>query len=197
MKQTSIWLSALALSAGTPAILGSQAPADHVVVLPPFLVEEPSTSGPAWIYGEADGIEVLSGCYLEETQQLVQEIREQRFEINQFIPDEFLLRTKLPTTLIIFPESFKQTMDQAVVQEVEKTPDTSSAPDRFNPTKDLRLSDPDSSYIFIFLDDWEWKANSWKRGVGQLHQSDRRRHASLRVDDLQGAQHVGNRAGTL
>jgi hypothetical protein len=130
------------------------------IVLPPFLVEEHRisslTSRLDWIYFNGDGLEVLSACPEDETGQFIRNLREQRAALRQFIPDDLLLRTSLPTTLILFPKTQKNGIDEQMVKEVERIPGASNSAARFTPIDDLRLSDPDSSLIFVVLDDWQW-----------------------------------------
>ena len=51
-------------------------------------------------------------------------------------------------------------MDQALARELE--PGDAAASRKLSPMNDLRLSEPDSSYIFIVLDD-AWGADGWLR----------------------------------
>src|SRR5450631_2829911 len=167
MRPGAIWLSVAALAAVVTTPLGAAGGGgDHVVVLPPFLVEEqevtPWLNRPVWSHGEEGGIEVLSACADDETQLFIEGLRTQRIELSQIIPDEFLLQTTLPTTLILFPQSLKGTMDEELTREWDRMPAASAAHDRFRPLDDLRLTDPDSSYLFVILDDAKWKVT--KRG---------------------------------
>jgi hypothetical protein len=130
------------------------------IVLPPFLVEDyritSLTSRLDWIYFKGDGLEILSACPEDETEQFIRNLREQRAALTQFIPDDLLLRTSLPTTLILFPKSQKNEIDGQMVKEVQRIPNALNSAGRFTPIDDLRLSDPDSSLIFAVLDDWQW-----------------------------------------
>ncbi len=152
------------LAAFVPRPAGAEA--DHVIVLPPFLVEEQETkpwlNRPIWSHGEAGNIEILSACPEDETQLFIEGLRTQRMELGQIIPDEFLLHTALPTTFILFPQSLKSTMDADLTREWERLPAASAAHDRLRPLDDLRLTDPDSSYLFVILNDAKWKET--KRG---------------------------------
>ena len=130
---------------------------EHVIVMPPFLVEEQRTElEPEWIYGRDGNLEILSACAKEETQEFVTELRDQQNQLRKFIPDEFLTQVKVPTTIILFPKSRKQTLDEAMRREFEKM-SNAPADARFSPLSDLRLSDPESTYIFVVLDDWDWQ----------------------------------------
>jgi TonB family protein len=144
------------------------------VSLPPFLVEDQDVDyrveRPDWFYAAGDGLEILSACNEEETQEYIQELRKQRIEMGRFIPDEFLLHMSLPTTLILFPTSLRHAMDQEMVHELERIPLKFPISDRFRPMDDLRLSDPDSTYMFAALDDIEWRIRKadWKTANGRL-----------------------------
>ncbi len=132
----------------------------EAIVLPPFLVEDQRInslfSRTDWLYSNGDGLEILSACPKDETEQFIRDIREQRAGFSQFIPDDLLLQTALPTTLILFPKTQKNEIDEQLVKEVERIPNASNATGHFSPMNDLRLSDPDSSFIFVVLDDWQW-----------------------------------------
>jgi hypothetical protein len=130
------------------------------VVLPPFLVEgqhvDSSIGRIDWIYYRDSDLEILSGCPERETRQFIRNLREQRAALSQFVPEDLLLHTALPTTLILFPKSQKNIIDEQMVKEVEKIPSASGSTGHFRPMDDLRLSDADSSFIFVILDDWQW-----------------------------------------
>lgn len=167
MRHPFKWLLGLVLASSASLHLSAaDSESDHVVVLPPFLVEEQEVktwlNHPIWIHGEDKGIEILSACVDDETQLFVEGLRRQRMELSQIIPDEFMLQTTLPTTFILYPMSLKRSMDEELSREWDKLPAASSAHDRLRPLDDLRLSDPDSSYLFVMLDDAKWKET--KRG---------------------------------
>ena len=46
-----------------------------------------------------------------------------------------------------------------MVRELYDIPAQSAGRSRFEPMNDLRLSDPDSTYIFVILKDWQWRTN--------------------------------------
>ena len=73
-------------------------------------------------------------------------------------------------TLILFPKSRKQTLDETMQHEFDRMP-KAPAGQRFTPLNDLRLSDPDSTYIFVVLDDWDWQTYKWKRDQGKMQAS--------------------------
>lgn len=133
---------------------------DTPVVLPPFLVEDHpskiSLDRIDWVYWQGDGFEVLSGCPEDETEQFIREMREQKAAFAQFIPDDLLFRTSLPTTVLLFPKSEKARIDDQLLRDIRGIPQAASPASRFRPLDDLRLSDADSSYIFVILDDWKW-----------------------------------------
>ena len=161
MRLRRLLLSTLAFFAGYSRLVAAEeAHQGAAIVLPPFLVEEHRVSSLTgrldWIYFQGDGLEILSACPEDETEQFIRDLREQRGALTQFIPDAFLLRTSLPTTLILFPKSQKNEIDEQMVKEVERIPSASNSAGRFTPIDDLRLSDPDSSLIFVVLDDWQW-----------------------------------------
>lgn len=149
------------LAAGSSSILRSEdLPADHVVRLPPFLVEvESLEKGPRWLYGGVPGLEILSAGEEDETQAFIQDLRRQRIYLGRFIPDEFLCQTALPTTLILFPRSLAVNSDEEMIRELGEVSAGSAESSRFEPMSDLRLSDPDSTYIFVVLKDWQWRSN--------------------------------------
>jgi len=157
MSTLSRWT--LAVVAPVLHALGAAPGVDHPIVMPPFFVEEPKTDAIDWLYGADGDLQVLSGCSTRATAEFLRQITEQRNELRAFIPDEFLLHASLPTTLILFPGSLKQTMDQALARELE--PGDTGTPRRLSPMNDLRLSEPDSSYIFIVFDEAAWGANGW------------------------------------
>jgi hypothetical protein len=134
--------------------------------MPPFMVEEQKSDGIEWSYGSSGDIRVLSGCGTDQTTGFLRQAVEQREELQWFIPAEFLLQECLTPTLIIFPESHKQAMDQVVEGELAKA--AAATPRQFKPMKDLRLSDPDSSDIFIVFDDNAAKTAVWLRGGDQV-----------------------------
>jgi hypothetical protein len=138
-------------------VAAGDAPPGRPIMLPPFLVEEsPLFNQTDWQYYQDSGLEILSACPVKETEQFIRDICEQRAALSQFIPDDLLVHTALPTTLILFPISLKKEIDQQMVKEVERIPRASNATGNFGPMNDLRLSDPDSSFIFVILDDWQW-----------------------------------------
>jgi hypothetical protein len=154
-------LPVLALSLGTLRMTAaSEARPEEPIVLPPFLVEDRQTTSVVsrldWLYYEDGGFEVLSACPEDETRQFIRNLRDQRAALSQFIPEGFLPRSALPTTLILFPKSQKAEMDEQMVKEMERMPLDSKAVGHLIPMDDLRLSDPDSNYIFVVLDDWQW-----------------------------------------
>lgn len=146
---------------------------DTPIVLPPFLVEDHpsklSLDRIDWVYWQGDGFEVLSGCPDDETEQFIREMREQKAAFAQFIPDDLLLRTSLPTTVILFPKSEKARIDDQLLRDIRGIPQASNPANHFLPLDDLRLSDADSSYIFVILDDWKWGwdvRHGYPRGSG-------------------------------
>jgi hypothetical protein len=50
-------------------------------------------------------------------------------------------------------------LDKEMAQELEELSTASNDRSRFEPMNDLRLSDPDSTYIFVILRDWQWRTN--------------------------------------
>jgi hypothetical protein len=162
MKHLSRWELAVVL----PALhtLGAATGDGGPIMMPPFFVEEQRADGIKWLYGADADLQVLSGCATDATAGFLRQIMEQRNELRAFIPDEFLLHASLPRTLIVFPESLKQTMDQALARELEQG--DADKPRRFSPMNDLRLSEPDSSYIFIVFDDVAPGTEAWLRGGG-------------------------------
>jgi len=161
MNNLARWSLAVLLPA-LPA-LGAAPGEGGTVMMPPFFVEERLIDGIRWLYGADGDLQVLSGCTSDTTAGFLRQITLQRNELRAFIPDEFLLHASLPTTLIIFPATLKRTMDQALAREFE--PGDPGAQRRFNPMNDLRLSEPDSSYIFIVYDDAAAAADPWTRGA--------------------------------
>jgi len=152
---------ALAFIAGYSRVFAAEdAGPGEPIVLPPFLVEEQQSSsriGRAdWLYWDGGGLEVLSACPEDETEQFIRDLRGQRAALRQIISDDLLLRTALPTTLILFPKTQKSAMDEQMVKEVERVPRALGVTGHFRPMNDLRLSDPDASFIFVILDDWQW-----------------------------------------
>ena len=132
---------------------------DIPVLLPPFVVEEQRTSSAFsrldWLFYKSDGLEILSACPQDETEQFIRNLRIQRSALSQFVADDLLFQTTLPTTLILFPKTEKTSIDQQMVKDVGNI-GVSHGSGHFSPMDDLRLSDPDSSYIFVVLDDWQW-----------------------------------------
>jgi len=137
------------------------------VVLPPFLVQEFKASELQWVHGQDEHLEVLSACDPEESQDFVQQIREQQRELVRVVPEEFLLQTTRPTTLILFPGSLKSQMSAEIVRAMEQSGPKAPDARHFQAMEDLRLSDPDSTFIFVFLDDWSWRTYRWQREGGQ------------------------------
>jgi len=164
MKAASRW--ALAMLFPVLRAVAAGAGADEPIVMPPFLVEEQKGDGIEWIYGSESDIRVLSGCATAQTASFLRQLDEQRKELRNFIPDEFLLHESLPLTLIIFPKSREQAIDQVLEMELRHGP--ASASRKFSPMNDLRISDPDSSYIFIVYDDNLATPDVWVRGGGQV-----------------------------
>jgi hypothetical protein len=159
VRLASLW--ALALLA--PGVSAAQTPpvAAEPLQMPPFLVEEQKGDGIEWSYGSSADIRVLSGCGAGETAAFLRQAIDQRDELRKFIPGEFLLHESLPPTLVIFPRSQKQAMDRVVETELTKGAAASSR--HFAPMNDLRLSDPDSSDIFIVFDDNASSTQIWLR----------------------------------
>jgi hypothetical protein len=131
------------------------------------MVEEQKADSIEWIYGSGGDLRVLSGCGTDQTAGFLQQIMEQRNELLRFIPEGFLLRESLPETLILFPKSQKQAMDQVLERELRQGAVESIR--QFTPMNDLRLSDPDSSDIFIVFDDTLAKTDVWIRDGGRTH----------------------------
>jgi hypothetical protein len=161
MRAVRASLSILAFAVGiSMTAAAEEVRPDTPIVLPPFMVEDHRvgslTGRLDWIYFQGEGLEILSACPEDETEQFIRELREQRAVLGQFIADDLILRTSLPTTLILFPKSQKKDIDDQMVKQVERIPSTSNAAGRVAPMDDLRLSDPDSSFIFVVLDDWQW-----------------------------------------
>lgn len=141
--------------------------ADKPILMPPFLVEEQKGDGIEWIYGSGGDMRVLSGCGTDQTAGFIQQINQQRNELKKFIPDEFLLHERLPLTLVVFPKSQMPAMDQVLGRELNHG---AAPPSRqFTPMNDLRLSEPDSSVIFIVFDDTEATTDVWLRGGDRVH----------------------------
>jgi hypothetical protein len=69
------------------------------------------------------------------------------------VPDAFLFRPSLPTTLILFPDALKRPMEHEVFNLLGPDPQSSGVAGRFRPMNDLRLADEDSIFLFVFLDD--------------------------------------------
>ncbi len=164
-----LWLASIALN--IISVPGSSGAEEHVIVMPPFLVEEERTeTEPDWIYGKSGNLEVLSECAKDETQEFVTELRGQLNQLRVFIPEEFLTESTVPTTLILLPQSRKQMLDEAMQHEFDRMPNAPVGK-KFTPLNDLRLSDPDSTYILVVLDDWDWQTYKWKRDQGRMQAS--------------------------
>ncbi len=148
-------------------IVGAAPVAEAPVLMPPFIVEGQRGDGIEWIYGAGVDLRVLSGCGTDQTAGFLQQIMEQRSALGGFIPEEFLLHESLPLTLILFPKSQKEAMDKILQQELGQG--TSPAYRHFTPMNDLRLSDPDSSDIFIVFDDTMAKTDVWAAGGAKVH----------------------------
>ena len=161
MRPSCILRVVVGLAAGSSPILKSEgSPADNVVRLPPFLVEvEPLEESPHWLHGEVPGMEILSAGEEDETQAFIQDLRRHRAYLSQLIPDEFLSHTALPTILILFPRSLTVKMGEEMTREMGDISARSAESSRFEPMSDLRLSDPDSTFIFVVLKDWQWRSN--------------------------------------
>jgi hypothetical protein len=161
MRRFRIGLSVFALAVGNSrAFAAEEAHPNEAIVLPPFLVEDQRINsllnGTDWLYSRDGGLEILSACPEDETEQFIRDLRKQRAALGQFIADDFLLHTTLPTTLILFPKSQKKALDEQLAKELAHIPGASGSTGHFRPLPDLRLSEPDSSYIFVVLDDWQW-----------------------------------------
>jgi hypothetical protein len=165
----------LIMAARAAASGASQAPpSPETVVLPPFMVEDRKVegvayAGPEWLHAQVPGFEILSACAAEESSDFVRGLMDRRLELTRLVPDDFLLHTELPTTLILYPASLKQSMDDQMMQQVKGIALPAPAPSRFSPMNDLRLSEPDSSSIFVMLEDWDWQNSRWKRDSGLTH----------------------------
>ncbi len=142
-----------------PGAAETEAP-NPPVQLPPFLVEGERVSalfgGTDWLYCRDGEFEILSACPQDETEQFIRNLRAQRSALSRFIPDEMLPPSSLPTTLILVPKTQKDKIDEQMVREVERIPNAAQGRGNFAPMNDLRLSDPDSTFIFVILDDWQW-----------------------------------------
>jgi hypothetical protein len=163
------YAASMALAAFIPLapILDAAPGSDAPVLMPPFIVEGQRGDGIQWIYGSGGDIRVLSGCGTDQTAGFLQEITEQRNILGRFIPEEFLLHEHLPATLILFPKSQEEAMDKVLEKELGQGTELASR--RFMPMTDLRLSDPDSSDIFIVFDDTVAKTDVWLQGGGKVH----------------------------
>ncbi|HEY1793446.1 MAG TPA: hypothetical protein VGG34_11055 [Opitutaceae bacterium] len=158
--------AALVLALTAPAVLRAQVNSAPIL-LPPFLVEETKPDGIDWVFGKAADLQVLSGCGTDQTAGFIEQIRSQRGDLLAFIPGRFLVRESLPLTVILYPKSRKAGLDEAMRRELD--PDGSSPPGRFRPMDDLRLSDADSSDIFVVFDDRVAMTDVWLRGGGRTH----------------------------
>jgi hypothetical protein len=67
------------------------------------------------------------------------------------MPDDFLFRTALPTTLILYPKSLRSSVEHQMIQQLDQVLGKPATPDRFRPMTDFRFADPDSIYLFVFL----------------------------------------------
>jgi hypothetical protein len=161
MRRFRALLLVIAFNAGNSRdVAAEDAHPGDIIMLPPFLVEDQRVgsflSRTDWLHFQDGNIEILSACPEDETEQVIRDLRQQRAALNQFVPDELLLRTSLPTTLILFPKTEKNAMDEQLVSAVNRIPRPANVTGHFSPMNDLRLSDPDSTFIFVILDDWQW-----------------------------------------
>ena len=160
MTRSLFWLAVLGLAAAFSPLTRAEEPrSENVVEMPPFLVEAETLGSPHWLYGKGPGLEILSAGNEDETQAFIQDFNKHRIDLRQFIPDEFLFHTALPTTLILFPRSLTAKMDEEMIREMDGVPAPSAGRSRFEPMSDLRLSDPDSTFLFVILKDWQWRTN--------------------------------------
>jgi hypothetical protein len=171
VTRQALWIAALAVPASVPvALRAADPPPDHVFVLPPFLVEEARSkllSPPEWTYAQAYGLEVLSACDAFNTELFMQRMKRRQTELALIIPDQFIRHTTLPTSVILIPTRLETSKIETMVQQLEDVPGTTSMADSFRPLDALRLSDPDSDYLFVVKDD-ETPFDMWRGPRGLI-----------------------------
>jgi hypothetical protein len=171
MKHRFPWMgAALLLLFGLGTGRCAEKPSGKTFVMPPFLVEEPRTKtsdGPRWSYCEAYGFEVLSMCDSYNTELFIQRMKRRLTELALIIPDPFLQETSRPTTVILLPREMESARIEEMVRQLEDVPGTTSMADSFRPLDALRLSDPDSTYLFV-VKDGETPHDMWLGARGLL-----------------------------
>jgi hypothetical protein len=159
----------LAFAAFFPLLIaaGQAQEADSPIRMPPFLVEEQKRDAIDWIAGRGADMRVLSGCGTDQTAGFLQVVGERRDDLLKFIPNEFLLHESFPLRLILYPKSREQDLDRALEQELGNA--ATPMLRKFTPMDDLRLSEPDSSVIFVVFDDMKAMTDVWLRGGVRAH----------------------------
>ena len=152
------WL-VLALHAGglSPTVRAAGAPAatGPTVMLPPMLVEE-SKSGVPWLYVNVGGTEFLSRCSEYTTGQFVEAWLTKMQLMRVLVPEEFLVRTDVPTVCVLYAQDLDQTVSAEIQRELQGTaerPGEPSAPSRVNLAPNMRLGDRDMHATIVYLDE--------------------------------------------
>ncbi|HEX3731161.1 MAG TPA: hypothetical protein VHV47_15220 [Opitutaceae bacterium] len=148
-------LGALEAAALAPARGQPPASAGPVISLPPLLVE--TEGGPHWRYGEVPGLQVLTCCDDDKTQAFVDRNFHQQDLLNELVAPDLQMRTSAPLVLILYAQKYQAALSQEVIEEMNKmapheqggifnAPEATLLPH-------LRLTDPDSTEIYLLLQD--------------------------------------------
>lgn len=124
-----------------------------VVALPPFYVEP--TDGATWLRASLPDFELLTTHDRTFVRQFVRVYMEQSRALEEFVPAKFLWRPHLPETYIVVDADSKRSNPDEIVSQVinENRASQSDRRGRHRFMPNLRLSSPDSSIIFAFMDE--------------------------------------------
>ncbi len=155
------FLFALSLALSSPAqVADAPAARGPAVELPPMMVEESVSSAP-WLHVSVDGAEFLSRCSDSTTRAFVEAWLTSMQLVRVLVPQEFLVRTDVPTVLVLYAQNLQQTISAEIQRELqagEGRAGEARRGERVNIAPNMRLSDRDMHASIIYIDETQFHA---------------------------------------
>lgn len=157
--------------ADSPAPPPASAPpgADRLVLLPPLFVEESLLPAPRWRYARLHGMEFLSACDDNTTEQLIERVYHLNQRLEAFLPEEFRLRLSAPTTFVLYDATLPPVDFKEIIADMQQVPVSRPGGKPGSPEAmtvkylpNFRLSERDELAVFYVP-----KENAG--GVGDIH----------------------------
>ncbi|HVW22299.1 MAG TPA: hypothetical protein VHC86_13885 [Opitutaceae bacterium] len=146
-------LAGLLLAALLPA--RGQEAAGPVVSLPPLLVE--TKGGPQWRYGEAPGLRVLSCCDDDTSRDFAERNFRQQEMLDELVAADLQMSSSAPVVMILYDQRYRAALASEVVDEMNRmaphSDPSATGVSGVGLVPHLRLSDPDSTEIYLLLED--------------------------------------------